>query len=188
MDIALKREVILDKTACRIFGVAVFVVLTALGAFVRIPLPFTPVPITLQTLFVLLGAVSLGKNLGGITQAVYIMLGLGGVPIFSQASSGLSYLAGPTGGYLFGFVLASLFAGHLIKYARNNLFSVLAIVFTADLIILCCGTLWLRFLSGYSLTKLLLMGFLPFMPGDLLKAIAVTLIFLKLESRLREIF
>ncbi len=188
MELTLRREVILDKTACRVFGVAVFVILTALGAFVRIPLPFTPVPLTLQTLFVLLGAVSLGRNLGVITQALYLVLGLAGMPIFSQPSSGLSFLAGPTAGYLFGFVLASLFAGQLIQYTRHRFSLVLAVVVCADIIILICGTLWLRFLFGYPSVKLLMMGFLPFIPGDLLKALFVTFISLRLESRLREIF
>ncbi|MFH1458137.1 MAG: biotin transporter BioY [Candidatus Omnitrophota bacterium] len=188
MDLVLRKEMILDKTACRVFGVAVFVILTALGAFVRIPLPFTPVPITLQTLFVLLGAVSLGRGLGALTQCLYISLGLLGAPIFSQAASGLGYLVGPTAGYLLGFVLASFFAGHFIKFARHNAFSILAVVFAADIILLLCGTLWLKILFGYPLAKALMMGFLPFIPGDLLKALAATLIFMKLESRLREIF
>lgn len=188
MELTLRREIILDKTACRVVGVAVFVILTALGAFVRIPLPFTPVPLTLQTLFVLLGAVSLGRNLGMITQVLYLVLGLAGMPIFSQPVSGLSFLAGPTAGYLFGFVLASLFAGQLIQYARHRAFLVLAVVVAADLIILVCGTLWLKVLFGYPLNRVLMMGFLPFIPGDLLKALAATLVFLRLESRLREIF
>jgi len=188
MDIALKKEIILDKTLSRILGVIVFVILTSLGAFVRIPLPFTPVPITLQTLFVLLSASFLGGNLGSITQLSYIFLGVGGLPIFTGAGSGLTYLAGPTAGYLFGFVLASFFAGNLIKHAKNNLFLILAIVFAADLMILFCGTLWLKFIFGYPVTKLFLMGFLPFIPGDLLKAIVVTSLYLKFKSRLQEIF
>jgi biotin transport system substrate-specific component len=188
MELTLRREIILDKTACRIFGVVVFVILTALGAFVRIPLPFTPVPVTLQTLFVLLGALSLGRNWGALTQALYISLGILGAPIFSQASSGLGFLAGSTAGYLLGFVLAALFAGHLVPSVRHKPFLILTVVLAADMIILACGTLWLKFLFGYPLNRALLLGFLPFIPGDLLKALAVTFIFLRLESRLRAIF
>jgi len=188
MELILKREIILDKTACRIFGVAVFVILTALGAFVRIPLPFTPVPVTLQTLFVLLGALSLGRNWGALTQVLYISLGILGAPVFSQAVRGLGLLAAPTAGYLFGFVLAAFFAGSLIPSVRHKPFLILAVVLAADMIILACGTLWLKFLFSYPLNKALLLGFLPFIPGDLLKAIAVTFIFLRLESRLGVIF
>jgi len=146
MELILKREIILDKTACRIFGVAVFVILTALGAFVRIPLPFTPVPVTLQTLFVLLGALSLGRNWGALTQVLYISLGILGAPVFSQAVRGLGLLAAPTAGYLFGFVLAAFFAGSLIPSVRHKPFLILAVVLAADMIILACGTLWLKFL------------------------------------------
>ncbi|MFH0827504.1 MAG: biotin transporter BioY [Candidatus Omnitrophota bacterium] len=188
MELTLRREIILDKTACRVFGVVVFVILTALGAFVRIPLPFTPVPVTLQTLFVLLGALTLGRSLGALTQALYISLGILGAPVFSQTVLGLGFLAAPTAGYLFGFVLAAFFAGHLIPSARNNPFLILAVVLAADMIILVCGTLWLKFLFALPLNRALLIGFFPFIPGDLLKGLAVTSIFLKLESRLRAIF
>jgi biotin transport system substrate-specific component len=188
MDLVLRREIILDKTLCRILGVTAFVVLTTLGAFVRIPLPFTPVPITLQTLFVLLGASFLGGNLGSITQLTYILLGVLGLPIFTGAGSGLVYLAGPTGGYLFGFVLASFFTGHFIKYSENNFFLTLAIVFSADLVLLLCGTLWLEFIFGYPMTKILMIGFIPFIPGDLLKVITVTFLYRRLKSRLQQIF
>lgn len=187
MDIALKREIIVNKTICRVLGVAAFVILTALGAFVRIPLPFTPVPITLQTLFVLLAAVSLGANLGGIVQFIYITLGILGLPIFSQAASGLAYLAGPTAGYLFGFILASLFAGRLIKYVKENFFLTLAVLFSADLIILLCGTAWLGLIFGYPVSRLLMLGFFPFIPGDLLKVIAAAVLYSRLRHRLSEI-
>ena len=169
-------------------GVGVFVVLTALGAFVRIPLPFTPVPITLQTFFVLLGALALGRNFGALTQALYITLGILGAPIFSQVASGLGYLAGPTAGYLFGFVLAAFLAGHLIHRARGRILLILVLVLTADMLILICGTLWLWFLFKFPFPRAFLMGFLPFVPGDLLKVIAVTFVFRRLESRLRAIF
>ena len=92
MELTFKKEIMLDKSACRAFGVVVFIILTALGAFVRLPLPFTPVPVTLQTFFVLLGALCLGRNLGTLTQALYVSLGILGAPIFSQVVSGLGFL------------------------------------------------------------------------------------------------
>ena len=90
----LKREVILNRTICRIIGVSAFVILTMLGAFVRIPLPFTPVPITLQTFFVLLSGLFLGQNLGGIAQLSYVLLGITGLPVFTGTGNGISYLLG----------------------------------------------------------------------------------------------
>ena len=188
MEAILRRELVTNKTLCRIFGVLVFVILTALGAFVRIPLPFSPVPLTLQTFFVLLSGVCLGGPLGATSQLSYVFLGVLGLPIFANAGSGLLYLFGPTGGYLFGFVLASFLVGRFIKYNRDNFFLTLCIFCIADLILLSCGVIWLKFLFGYSLTKLLFIGFIPFIPGDLLKAWGATLLYLKLKSRLKEVF
>lgn len=187
MEAILKREVIVNKISCRIIGVFVFVSLTIFGAFVRIPLPFSPVPITLQTLFVLLAGALLGGNLAALSQFSYILLGLAGLPIFTNAGSGLSYLFGPTAGYLFGFILAVVFIGRFIKYAQNNLFSIFIILCLGDLIILCSGILWLKILLRYPLTRLLWIGFIPFIPGDLLKALTASILYLRLKTRVKEI-
>ena len=188
MEAILKREIILNKTICRIIGIATFILLTSLGAFVRIPLPFSPVPITLQTFFVLLSGAFLGSQLSVTGQSSYIFLGISGLPVFAGANSGLFYLFGPTGGYLFGFVLTAFFIGRAIKYCPPNLFSLFVLFCLGDLILLSCGVIWLRFLFGYPLSKLLVIGFAPFLPGDLLKALAAACLYLKLKSRLKEIF
>ena len=188
MEAVLKKEIIINKTLCRFIGVSVFVILTSLGAFVRIPLPFTPVPLTLQTFFILLCGAFLGSRLGVTAQLSYVFLGVLGLPVFTGASSGLGYLCGPTGGYIFGFILAVLFIGRFIKSAQNNLISVLAVLFLGDLILLLCGAVWLKFLLGITLGKSLLIGFLPFIPGDLLKALVASGLYLKLKKRIREVF
>ncbi|MBI5145566.1 MAG: biotin transporter BioY [Candidatus Omnitrophica bacterium] len=188
MEVLLSREIVSHKALCRFIGVVVMVILTSLGAFVRIRLPFTPVPITLQTLFVLLSAAFLGSSLGVVTQLSYILLGILGLPIFTGAGSGPLYLFGPTAGYLWGFVLASLFIGKFIKYSRDNFFLTLTLFCIGDLILLFSGVVWLKFIFGYHLAKLLLIGFLPFLPGDLFKALFATALFWKLKPRLKEIF
>lgn len=188
MEAILKKEIILNKALCRTIGVLVFIILTALGAFVRIPLLFSPVPLTLQTLFVLLSGALLGSNLGTISQLSYVLLGVLGLPIFTGAGSGIFYLFGPTGGYLLGFVLAALFVGRFIKQSQDNLFSTFILLCLGDLIILGLGILWLKILFDYTLAKLLFIGFIPFIPGDLLKALIASTLYLKLKSRLKEIF
>lgn len=188
MQAVIKREIVLNKALCRTFGVFIFVILTASSAFVRLPLPFTPVPVTLQTLFVLLSAAILGKNLGILAQLSYVFLGVVGMPIFSAAGSGFMYLAGPTGGYLFGFILASFFVGKFIQYAGNKPVLIFAIFCIADVIILSSGVLWLKFLTGLALIKLLYIGFIPFIAVDLLKVGLATSLYLLLKSRAREIF
>ena len=188
MEAILRREIIVNKTACRIIGVSAFILFTAFGAYVRIPLPFSPVPITLQTFFVLLSGAFLGGNLGALSQLSYIGLGLTGLPIFTAAGSGPAYIFGPTAGYLFGFCMASFIVGRFIKYSRNNFFLTLAIFCIADLILLSCGVIWLKFIFGYPLKKLLLIGLLPFIPGDLLKAWAAASLYLRLKERAKAIF
>ena len=188
MEIILKKEIVANKTLCQVMGVLTFVILTSLGAFVRVPLPFSPVPITLQTFFVLLSGALLGGNLGTISQLSYLLLGVSGLSVFTGAGSGIFYLLGPTGGYILGFVLAASFIGRSIKYSQNNFFTVFAVLFLGDLILLSSGIIWLKLLLGYSFTKVLLIGFIPFIPGDLVKALAAAAIYLKLKSRLAEIF
>ncbi|MDD5729871.1 MAG: biotin transporter BioY, partial [Candidatus Omnitrophica bacterium] len=159
MEALLNREMITNKALCRALGVITFVTLISLGAFVRLPLPFTPVPLTLQTFFVLLSAAFLGANLGAATQVTYIMLGVLGLPVFTGAGAGLLYFAGPTSGYILGFIVASLFLGRALKYSGNNMAQITALFIAADLIILFCGVLWLKFIFGYAWLQLLAIGF-----------------------------
>lgn len=187
MEAILKREIVANKVVCRMIGVMFFVILTSLGAFVRIPLPFTPVPITLQTFFVSLSGAALGSVLGPVSQMSYVLLGLSGLPIFSNAGSGLSYLFGPTGGYILGFIFSSLFIAQYIKYSRN-FFTTLLIFCLGDLILLSCGVIWLKVILGYSLPRTLLIGFLPFIPGDLIKVSVAATVYLRVKNRLKEIF
>ncbi|MFA5090560.1 MAG: biotin transporter BioY [Candidatus Omnitrophota bacterium] len=188
LDIALGKEIIVNKVICRIIAVTVFVVLTAIGAFVRIPLPFTPVPLTLQTFFVLLSGAFLGANLGASAQAIYVILGLAGVPVFNSGGFGLTHLMGPTTGYLLGFILSALFVGRFIKYSKDNILAALGIFILADFILLFCGTLWLKIILGYPFMRLLKMGFFPFILPDIFKAFLAALLYLKLKTRLKAIF
>lgn len=188
MEAILRKEIIANKTISRLSGMVIFIILTALGAFVRLPLPFTPVPITLQTFFVLLAGAFLGSRLGISAQLSYLLLGILGLPVFAGAGSGVFYLFGPTGGYIIGFVFASYFVGKFIGQIRNNFFSVFTLLYLGDFIILACGTIWLKFILGYSFNRLLFIGFIPFLPGDLFKVLFATALYLKLRARLKQIF
>ena len=172
----LTRDIVLPKTMTRVLGVVLFTGLTCLGAFVRIPLPFTPVPITLQTLFVLLSGLLLGSRLGAASQLGYVALGAAGLPIFTGAGSGFAYIAGPTGGYLAGFVLASFLMGSCVRFAKDNIVFLCGLVLVGNAIILLAGALWLKVFFGYAWNYLFFAGVLPFIPGDLLKsAVALSL-------------
>jgi biotin transport system substrate-specific component len=176
VSLALNHEIVVSKTLQKTLSVSVFIMLTTFGAYVRLPLPFTPVPITLQTLFVMLSGIFLGANLAGISLLSYLMLGYLGMPLFAGAASGSAVLIGPTGGYFIGFILCGYTVGHLIRL-RDNTGWVIFILSCGSLVILIMGTAWLSLIMNLSLKRAALLGFLPFLPGDLLKVLAVTLFY-----------
>ena len=154
--------------------------LTGLVAQIRIILPWSPVPVTGQTLAVLLAGVLLGRWWGGISLAIYAGLGIAGVPWFAGWGSSLGYLAGPTGGYIIGFILAALFLGYFTDtYIRSRSFlSMLALMLFANFILIYVPGLfqlglWLNLVKGEpaAFTTLLSMGALPFIAGDVTKAV-----------------
>jgi biotin transport system substrate-specific component len=151
--------------------VAGFPLLVALSAQVAIPLPFTPVPVTLQTLMVLATGALLGSRRGAAAIILYLAEGAAGLPVFAMGGSGPAHLAGPLGGYLVGFVPAAFLAGLFCErgWGRNGLlaFAGLAI---ADLAIYVPGLLWLGAFTGFS--RVLIQGALPFLVADFLKAAA----------------
>ena len=180
----LAREIPLSRTTHDFIGVATFTTLTALGAFVWIPLPFTPVPITLQTFFVLLGGAILGRKLGVLSQLLYLGLGGLGLPIFAGVSGGLSRLVGPTFGYLIGFVLAAYLVGRMAKKKRGSLWSLMLIMGVGEGVILFLGTLWLAFVLRIGIGASLYLGLIPFLPGDTLKLIGAASICYGIQSKL----
>ena len=154
--------------------------LTGLVAQIRVLLPWSPVPITGQTFAVLLAGVLLGRWWGGISLAVYGGLGAAGLPWFSGWSGGVGYLAGPTGGYIIGFILAALFLGHFTdKYIRSRSFlSMLGLMLFANFILIYVPGLlqlglWVNLVGGEAVTlaTLLGMGAVPFIAGDVTKAV-----------------
>jgi biotin transport system substrate-specific component len=145
-----------------------FLLATALGAFVAIPLPFTPVPLTLQTFFVLLSGAYLGRRWGAGVQVAYLLVGGAGIPFFAAGAAGAAILAGPTAGYLVGFAPAAWLAGWLLPRC-SSFVSRTGALLLASLLILAPGTAWLGFTLALSPSVAMAMGFLPFLAGDLLK-------------------
>lgn len=177
---AFRREADLVWTAALALG---FAALTGLAAQVRVPLPFTPVPITLQTFAVLLAGIALGGRAGGLSQALYVAIGLGGVPWFTGGGAGVGHLLGPTGGYLVGFVAAAAAVGYLTdRFAgARELPALLGILAVANFVVIYGFGLpwlyvWLSVVGGQpvSLGQLLTMGLLPFIPGDVVKLLGAT--------------
>lgn len=149
-----------------------FAALIAVGAFVTIPLG--PVPFTLQVLFVLLAGLVLGPRLGSVSVLVYLTLGLF-APVYHGGTSGIAVLAGPTGGYLFGFVLAAMVAGQLGRRASSATLLVLASL-VALIPMYAVGAAWLAVaLHATDYSTIIAGGVLQFLPFDALKALAAAL-------------
>ncbi len=163
---------------------SMFGALTAIGAYIIIPLP--PVPITLQTLFLNLAGALLGGYLGALSQVVYILLGVIGLPVFAGGKAGLGVLIGPTGGYLFGFVAAAFVVGKLIALRKKPglVWTVVSMV-AGMVIIYSLGVFQLTLVAKLSVEKAITVGALPFLPGDAVKIVLAALIYLKTRDILK---
>ncbi len=159
----------------RILLALFFFLATALGAFVEVPLPFTPVPITLQTFFVLLGATMMGRGWSVAVQTAYLGAGAVGAGFFAGGAAGLAHLWGPTAGYLWAFVPAALLVSSLWGRCGGP-GARLALLGGAAALILGAGALWLGFFLHLSPERAIALGVAPFLPGEALKALAVTLL------------
>jgi biotin transport system substrate-specific component len=167
----------LRQAAIRKTGAAVDValilagaLLVALAAHIRIPLPFTPVPITGQTFAVLLVGATLGAARGAASLGLYVMLGAAGLPFYAGGQAGWKVVQGPSGGYLIGFVAAAWLTGYLAERGWDRrLRSALGAMLTGSVAIYLIGLPWLSWSLGTGLSKTLELGLYPFVPGDILK-------------------
>ncbi len=163
-----------NKTVMALFMACI----TGIMAQVIIPLPWTPVPVTGQTFAVLVAGIFLGRKWGGFSQLFYVGIGVAGVPWFAGMAGGADALLGASGGYLIGFVLAAFFLGYFAdRYvkARNfipmlslMLFANFALIYIPGLAVL---SIWTQAATGVqpSIWTLLVMGILPFLPGEVVK-------------------
>ncbi len=157
----------LERTR-RIAYTAAFVGLITLGGWLSIP--FLPVPITLQTLFVLLAGAIL-RRWGVIPVGLYILFGILNIPVFHSGLSGLGILLGPTGGYILGFLPGVLIVGFAYEHTSPPIR--IGGIVLANLAIYSVGILWLLYSTGISFLYALIFGMAIFLPGDILKGIAV---------------
>jgi biotin transport system substrate-specific component len=171
-DVALPRAGALHN-ALLILGASV---VTALAAQIAIPVPWSPVPITGQTWAVLLSGAVLGTRRAFLAQALYLLEGAAGMPVFAGLSAGIGVLAGPTAGYLIAFPFAAALTGALAERGWDRRFvTMVAAMLIGSVVIFALGLANLsRFLPG---EQLLAAGLLPFVPGDLIKSALAALVF-----------
>jgi biotin transport system substrate-specific component len=161
--------------------VSLFAALTAAGAFVSIPIGL--VPISLQNLFTFLSGMVLGSRLGTFSQLIYILLGVVGLPVFSGFRGGLGVLLGPTGGFLTGFVISACIIGKLIeKIDDARIWSYFVIGLLGIIIIYACGVTQLLIVTEIGFKEAVIVGVVPFLPGDLLKLIIASFLAVRIKS------
>lgn len=152
-------------------AVVIFSLLTALGAHVAVPLGITPVPMTLQTLFVLLAGVLLGPVAGATSQLLYLALGALGVPVFAMGGAGAPWILGTTGGYLMAFPMAAALSGWIAGRNGRLLRTTVAFL-TGTAVIFALGAAWLSVVTQLHAGALFAAAVLPFLPGAALKIAA----------------
>ncbi len=164
-----------DRPARRVALVGLLAALTAVGAQIQTPLPFTPVPIVLSNFFAILAGLVLGPRLGTASQVVYVLLGAVGAPVFAGFHGGPQILIGPTGGYLVGFILAAAASGALAG-PRPGAARAIAAAAVGAALIYVVGVPWLAVTTHISLRRAVKLGMLLFLPGDAFKVVMAGLI------------
>ena len=167
----------------RISFIALFAAITAATAFFAFNLG--PVPIVLQNMLVVLSGIILGPFLGMAATGLFLLAGLIGFPVFSSGTGGIAHFAGPTGGYLIGYLLAAILGGLIAGKATYNtpIVKVAIAAVAGFLIIYVPGIIWLKISLDMDWSQAFLGGFFPFLAGDAIKAAAVIII----SPRLRRI-
>ena len=162
---------------------SLFAALTAVSAFVAIPIG--PVPIVLQNFFVFLTGLLLGSRWGTASVSVYLLAGALGLPVFAGGTGGIGRLVGPTGGYLIGYLPAVWVIGLMAQKGGNRrVYDAVGMVI-GTAIIYGLGVGWLKVLTGMTWIKAMSVGMLPFLPGDAVKIAAAVVIAPKLRPIIR---
>lgn len=168
---------------------ALFTALTIVGAFIKIPIG--PAPISLQFLFIALSGILLGQGLGSLSQIAYVLIGLIGIPVFTSGG-GPGYVFNPTFGYLLSFMIVPVITGGFIKNSKPTFLRIFIGCLLALIVTYIVGSSYMYIILNYvskipmNPAKVLKIGVLVFIPGDLIKCIAVALIGVKTLPRLRK--
>ena len=168
----IAHEVLPRRTAITVALVVGFALLTAAAAQLEVHLGFTPVPLTGQTLVVLLSGAALGSRAGAASQLLYVFLGAAGLPFYAGGSGGWEVVSGATGGYLFGFVVAAWAVGKLAESRQDRrIGTALGAFLTGNLIIYAFGIAGLMAATNMSLEAAVANGMAPFIVGDTIKVL-----------------
>ena len=167
--------------------IALMTAVTCVLGPLSIPLPFSPVPISLTNFAIFLAIFILGMKNGTISFIIYLLLGAVGVPVFSSFRGGFQVLAGPTGGYLIGFIFLALIMGFALDHFDRKLVPTIIGMIIGMAVCYAFGTVWLAKLLSLSFKEGLMMGVIPYLPGDAAKIIIAAIVDPKLYGATQKI-
>ena len=167
--------------------IALMTAVTCVLGPLSIPLPFSPVPISLTNFAIFLAIFVLGMKNGTISFIIYLLLGAVGVPVFSSFRGGLQVLAGPTGGYLIGFIFLALIMGFALDHFDRKLVPTIIGMIIGMVVCYAFGTVWLAKLLSLSFKEGLMMGVIPYLAGDVAKIIIAAIVGPKLYGATQKI-
>ena len=171
----------------RMSTIALFTALLCVSAYIAIPLPFTPTPITTQGIIVYLIGILLSPFESFMTMILYILLGIIGLPVFSGGRSGFGVLLGPTGGYIIGFTISTVLIS-LLKGKKNSVKRYFLFILLLGLpITYLFGSFSMRYHMNLKGTELFYTSVLPFLPLDIIKAVCSSTLGFTLKKKLRNI-
>lgn len=166
--------------------ISLFAALIAVSGFIAIPIPGSPIPIVLQNMMCVLTGLLLGPLLGSLATPLFLLLGLVGLPIFSGGGGGLARFLGPTGGFLYGYLLASLVAALIVGVPtldkKTPLWKVIIASIVGFLSMYIPGSIHFSLLLSKTLKETLLLCVLPYLPFDAIKCVCCILIALPLRK------
>lgn len=168
--------------------IGVMTAVTCILGPLSIPIPISPVPISLTVLAVYLSAYVLGPKLATISYLIYLLLGLIGLPVFSGFTGGIGKLAGPTGGYLIGFILMAPIAGWAIEHFQARTIPSVIGMAAGTSVCYLFGTLWLAHQNALTFPQALAFGVLPYIPGEIAKMAAAWIIGTQLRRAVRRVW
>lgn len=182
---------------------SLFTILIIIGGYISFPIPLSPVPIVLSDFFAMLAGMFLGTTWGCAGVGLYLFLGTLGFPVFAGGKAGLAILAGPTGGFLFGYLISAMVAGIISrgipikrnsssssKNYRNKMFSSfkdLSALLAGNILLYATGIPWLKFVLKTTWKESMALGLLPFIPGTIIKIIVSIILIRAIRPTLTQI-
>lgn len=185
MGLVVRQSGGIQMKTAQMMKIAMMCAVICVLGFVKIDLPFSPVPITGQTLGIMLAGLVLAPVEAAMSVLLFVLLGVLGVPVFSGGTAGLPVLMGPRGGYIVGFVVAAYVIA-LVKGKDNNLIRHgIASAIGGIIVVYALGVPWLAFVTKMDLSKAIMAGAVPFLIGDVMKVVLATVLGNRINKSLK---